>query len=221
MTNEEVLKALESAVSNTISPKVNSASSVFELMMSLDEDKRPWILREAAKIWDDFDGGGVIEPSVCINQVEVQNELQKYGELSDSVLNSLVAQNPEEDEFYEKLLETLNSVVFPSETAKIVALYNILNDSQMPYLHLKSGMQMNDDRYRDIQTNIKDQLKSLRHLLGRRFEQRTEKASHVLDLILSLDTPEERVVLLSRIISLVDKGEEYARRLAMIEKRDS
>lgn len=220
MEENEILERLEAAISNTVAPKANSASSVYQMMMTLEPDRRGWFLKAASEMWDEFNGGGIFEPEIVLNQDQINNALQKFGELSDSVLNSLIAQECSEEEFYNRLIDAINSPIFPTDASRIVALYNILRDAQMPYFEIGEGMKMNNDKYANLQRELRTEMKRLSHLLARKFTQRTEQASHVLDVIQSIETRDGQVVAISKLVGLIDRGTEYARRLHTLEARD-
>ena len=60
---------------------------------------------------------------------------------------------------------------------------------------------MSPDDYLQLQDEVFEEIREFRFILALKFQQRTEEASLILNLINQLDTEEKKVVLLSRILA--------------------
>ena len=101
----------------------------------------------------------------------------------------------------------LYDTFFPSEASKIFAFYYIIMDSRVPYFELKQGYEMSNESYRRLRLKHATTLKRVRYILNADFNQKTERASLLLDE-LGAEMPREDTT--------VDAVLEYEKKLAIL-----
>jgi len=148
-----------------------------------------------------------VEVEAYFTASSLQRLTHSCEDLVDGVLNKLTSANYTEDDFYSRLWSAiLNDDIFSTEEEKIYALYSIYSDRRIPYYQLESGIKMLNENFAAITESIFEDIKKAIYILNTRFEQRTEEASLLMNLLNSHASIEEQTVLLANILSIAKKS---------------
>ena len=147
---------------------------------------------------------------------------EEFGNLTDAIFEKILKENLEEDAFYSKLWTSITkNPMLDSEASKVFAIYYILIDARIPYYKLSDGMSMPNPKFAEISKQIEKDIEKARFILRtNRFEQRTNRASVMLELIDSYKDDEKRVVLMAHILSLSSKPTDMSRLLELLGESD-
>lgn len=142
---------------------------------------------------------------IVFSESDAREYRKKYGALTDAIFEKLIAENLPEEQFYEKLWESINGLaLFDTAKIKAFAIYYIWIDVRIPYYQLNEGMHMSNQRFAEITNGIRDDITKARFILRtNKFESRTKRASVLLELLDSHASFEERTVLMAHIISFL------------------
>lgn len=135
---------------------------------------------------------------------EIYKKLHKqYAEVVDALFEQILSKNLPEDQFYSKVWDVIDqSPSFEDEYAKAFALYYIWIDVRIPYFQLDDGLSMPDDEFRTLTESLMPSIQKARFIMCTTlFEQRTSRASVLLDLLNSIPNKKEQVVLMAHILS--------------------
>jgi hypothetical protein len=181
--------------------KVDRATSIVQLIQQAPGHNRGSLLRMACENWDTAESdNSVILPSL-VSEDDVKQLKEKNGKLVDSLLEGIIAGNPSEDDFYQRLWEVINSAVFHEEKVRYFALYWVLIDMRIPYFCLSEGISMSNDRYKELSNKLGMRRAKIRFVAKRSFDQKTQQASLLLEELDQV-SGEERVVLMAYLITL-------------------
>lgn len=130
---------------------------------------------------------------------------QNFGVIN-ALFEQQLSKNLPAKEFYRKVWEVvIQSPSLDTEKAKIFALYVIRSDARTPYyqLDLDSSVLMSNETFTNYSQSLKEYIQKAQFILRTNlFEQRTSRASVLLDLIEKLDSREEKAVLLSHLLAM-------------------
>lgn len=141
-----------------------------------------------------------------ITQEDKDNLQEKYGELIDSLLetalNEALENSWEEEIFYDYIWRNIvNNSIFSEDIQKSFALYYLIIDRRIPFYKISSGLSMENDLYKAIINEKEDLIEKMEFVLAYNFKQKTMEASNLIDILLSEETYEGQVVLLSLVLS--------------------
>ena len=147
----------------------------------------------------------VVESSGITDQAQAEMR-DMYGDVIDALLetyiNSAIKSRHSENEFYENIWRNIvcNSL-FLQPNLHTFALYYILIDKRIPFFLIDTGLEMKNDEFRKSLKDCQEDVQKIKFILALDFEQKTQEASNLLDIILKEDSYEKKVVLLAKIIS--------------------
>ncbi|WP_455534674.1 hypothetical protein [Roseburia inulinivorans] len=147
------------------------------------------------------------EAEIFFTVTEINEYEKKFGKLVEGIIDKLISQKLEEDEFYSQIWKRIErpDSEFETEKEKVFALYKIWMNRKVPYFKLSDGMKMQNEKYKNIATEKMMQVKKASFIVNSEFEQRTEKSSLLLELIEQCESEEEKVVMLALILTMSEK----------------
>ena len=132
--------------------------------------------------------------------------ISRHRNLAQAIIDLNCDKGYNEIEYYEKIWNHLSLMLSSaSENEKGACLYAVLLDRRTPYFEVKPGIQMKDWDYKKELEQLSKELDMARFILNLNNKQKTETASQLFDLIDQLDSKVKKVVLLSRIITMVQR----------------
>ena len=202
---EELKAKIYGAFSTCAEIDVNFAMQLLELILEQDVEIQGRLVQHVCELWATVKSSKEIDVPEKISKVNFERMKSLYGEAVDSALVAYTRKGLLEgwsrEEFYDHLWEFISTnIMWNSNEEKAFVLYYIAIDARTPYYNVGTGLKMSGDDYSKIQDEIFEAFREFRYIIALDFSQRTEEASLVLNLINRMDTEEEKIVLLSRII---------------------
>lgn len=143
------------------------------------------------------------EDSVALDFIQFR---YKYGTLVEGILDKLISDRMNEDDFYCAVWDEIqNSTYFVQEKEKIYAMYVIWTDGRIPYYKMPEGIQMENEKFGEIIKKNNEQIKKIIFILNSKFAQKTERSSLLIGVLDSLETEEDKAVILAQILAMIDK----------------
>lgn len=188
---------------------INLVSACFQLINSAYGEERANLLENFFIAYKTMPSKGDLKLPETIREDEVRKLIHRYGPIVDAYLEELQEEDFTEGEFYERLWNYIaESPVFQDKKARIIALFNCAIDRRIPYFQINRTkiLSMDDEEYYAIQEAIGNKLfAKLEYVLNANFEQKTERASLIVQMLDSCTNYKERCVLMTRIISYFER----------------
>lgn len=183
---ENIKKRIDMVINNGDGESFDEAYHFLKLIYSeeIEIDKQIDLFQYVCENFglNESDEGYHIEPAPYKSE---KDELkQQYGQIVNSILISCLKDNLEKKEFYTKLWRSIvESFMFNDEKSKVFALYYIIIDKRIPYFQLDNECKYSlaNDKYKNMRNKYKQDILKIRFILGTEFEQKTEKASILLN----------------------------------------
>lgn len=181
--------------------KINLCAAILQVLDDADEAERTNMLRFVSEHMERLESNDQVPfEAPPISDAEKESLRKKYGKLSDEMLNSLIAENPPESEFYKRLWSIINNPFFSEPNARAFVLYNVLMDSQIPYFCIDEGLRMANDDFKSLLNSLSEETARARFILKRHFDQKTQQASNLLKLLDQLEG-NKRAVLMAYVLA--------------------
>jgi hypothetical protein len=190
--------------------KLNLCAAIFSIVKKAKDSDKSSLIKFTAEQIENVETNKQVnfeDGLIPINDNEKERLQEVYGKISDEMLNALVGQNLEVNEFYKQLWEVINNPFFNKPNAKEYVFYNILMDNQIPYFHVDEGLKMANDEFKGINENIYTLRAEARFILKRKFDQRTQQASNLIDLFDKVENKDEKIVLMAYLLSQTESKE--------------
>ncbi len=131
-----------------------------------------------------------------------------YGKIIDGTLEILLKKGLNKKQFYVELWKFIyENPILEGDKLKAFALFYIWIDVRVPYYEMESGMKMGNDEYAEICKELFEKIRKARFILNIPTEQKTERASRLINLLNEVKSQREQVVLMTQILNLSDKSE--------------
>lgn len=129
-----------------------------------------------------------------------------YGEIIDTLLATdikiALKKGYSENEFYQTVWKNIVcNPLFSDEDQRVFTLYYVLIDKRVPFFTIAEGLEMENEDYRECLKECSEDVLKIKFILAVDFEQKTQEASNLLDVILKKDTYEKQVALLAKTIA--------------------
>lgn len=156
--------------------------------------------------YDSKDSSEEYEVEMRFTASEKQKLVASCKGLVSGILDKLFLQNYTEDEFYEYLWASIdNKASFSTNEEKICALYLLWVNIRIPYYRLNDGLKMSNEDYAKYVKDLTPKIKKAFYIANSKFEQRTEGASLLIELIDELPGIEEKSIVLSQILNMIER----------------
>lgn len=183
----------------------NLCAVAYQIIKGSVPEERAAILEEFITGFRGTPTDGSMKLPNVITKTEERSLMKRYGSYVDQKIEELIEGNLEEHKFYEKLAEFIVSDnMLQDGTAGAIAIFDCVIDKRFPYhrVDVSKALTMDQERYLEIIKTIGDnKLDQIDSALNYDFDQKTERASVVLSLIEARDSYEERVVMMSRVLT--------------------
>ena len=138
-----------------------------------------------------------VDLPVAVDETEAFEDfsLRKNDGLIGNIVTNLSKQNSSEKEFYHKLWEKIqDNILFPDEDAQIYFLSCLWKSNLIPYYQLDEGIRMENEEYRDRIKKLGDILKKADYIIYAQLEQKTQRASLLMNLANGLEDERDKTV---------------------------
>lgn len=149
----------------------------------------------------DTDKSRPVNPVFKVAQLE---SLEKtYGDVINKFIDDKAKIRMPIDKFYVLLWDEIqNGGKFTSEEERAYAIYLALRNPRIPYFDLEDGLQMSDEVYANIYRENIESVQKIRYILATRFNQKTQRASLLLNVLDTISN-ESKAVVFNSIIKYV------------------
>ena len=136
----------------------------------------------------------------------IQEAFQKYGEIQNNIILALVRKKCTILDFYKEvwgnfiklpLLDTLEM--------KGISLLMVCLTPCIPYYAPKNLLSLTEEEYAKYRNQVLDLIVKSKSVIFQPLEQRSERASALLELLEQCSSKEEKVVLMSYILAIVEQ----------------
>lgn len=202
---EKIKAKIYGAFSTCSQTDVNFALQILELIQKQEKDIQSKLVQYVCELWATIESSKEVEVPEIISKAQYDKLVSLYGEMVDASLVSYtkkgILEGWDREQFYSHLWNFISTnIMWSSTVEKAFALYYIAIDERTPYYNVGIGLKMSSDDYSKIQDEIFEAVREFRFIIALKFSQRTEEASLILNLLNRMDTEEQKVVLLSRIV---------------------
>lgn len=122
--------------------------------------------------------------------------------LFETCLKRAIQKQVTDVELYKDIWNSIvSNPIFSLPEEKLFAAYYILIDRRIPYFVVSEGLSMENSDFQAIIADCSDDIRKIKFILALDFDQKTQEASNLLDIILNQDTYEKQTVLLARVVS--------------------
>lgn len=184
---------------------VNLCAVAYQIIKGSEPEDRASILEEFVTGFRTTPTDGSMKLPTVITKMEERELMERYGNYVDQKIEELIEDNLEEHEFYDKLAKFIVSDdMLQDGAAGSIAIFDCVIDKRFPYhrVDVSKALTMDQERYLEIIKIIgENELDQIDSALNYDFEQKTERASVVLSLIEARENYEERVVMMSRVLT--------------------
>lgn len=188
---------------NTDLQRLNFCENVYSLLTGC-KDEAPKALRWFFEYVGNMSFSGDEEIVCKISESELKSLQKQYGEIVDATFESLLAQNLQEELFYQKIWTFIESTPsIETNNAKIFSVYDLWTDPRIPYFHVGEGLSMSNQNFQNISIKLQEDIQKARFILNTNYyTQRTNRASELLTLLEThQSSKEEQAVLMAQILS--------------------
>lgn len=129
---------------------------------------------------------------------------EKYNSLVNGIINRLVHNNSDENEFYQKLWNAIESgsLIDDNATDKTYAWLFVWRNNFIPYFQLDGGVKMSNEDYQALTNQLFLKLSEINFILHSDFDQKTEQSSLLVSVLDSCNSIEEKSVLLAQLLRI-------------------
>lgn len=118
------------------------------------------------------------------------------------------------DEFYNALWKSMcSNEIITTTIERTFALYYIAIDRRVPYFRLDMGVEMDNETFKQLLKDNDEAIKKIRFIMFSDFNQKTEKASLLIDEILDADAAEDQII---RMVSIIEAFKEEKKHLQKV-----
>ncbi len=196
-----VCAQIDATLKNAHGEKVNICYAILKIIESASQPQRGLILRYFLEDFDTVQSNEELNIEDIVQDIIDKHELdqlkKKYGTIVDALFEMILKENPPEDDFYTALWNVLTNSIFGDEKARAFGLYWVLIDRRTPYFHLERGLRMADDQFKAAVRRVFQKAAKIRFILDSEFQQRSEEADLVLNVLDSVENREDRAALLA------------------------
>lgn len=205
-------KAIYAVLSTGNANYLNLCVPILAIIKQAPEKERASLLRYVCENFEQIESDKQISPDcIIINDNEKEKLSKLYRKLSDEMLISLVSKNLKEDVFYSELWNIVINPFFNTSNAQAFVMFNMLMDNQIPYYYSEDGTKMADEKFKQLSKKLFNEIAKARFILSREFDQRTQRASIIIEILNKLEK-EEQIVLMAHIFGLFDSKNDKAMR---------
>lgn len=209
-TNIDTIKIqMNKILSTTDNDGINVCYIVFNLICQSDKTDQPILFEYFCNIYGTIDSN---EEKPVPKEITSQELVILKNHLKDFVngkLQSTINRDLEETLFYKNIWDFITDTInFSNNKEMAFALYWIVIDRKIPYFRLSGTLRMSNEEFSSAQDKLIRSIQKIRYILASDFDQKTEKAYHLLqELDLYNESPNHKAVLMARIISEFEKRE--------------
>ena len=186
--------------------------SVYSILESLDKTEQPaafmYVCENALNSKSDYSNR--IEKNYYTD-MQVQKADEKINKKFMPALNALIEESARNSvsplDFYAHVWDLIQSPILKTKRERALAVFRVVNHKLIPYRSVGIGLSMDDELFDNIVDDLENSvLADTEYILKLDYEQKTQRASLLLDKLLALKSVEEQVVYMSIIMNEVENN---------------
>lgn len=195
-------KRLTETLRNIKKNKIDAVAEIYYLI--LQEEDRAEAFRYFLENIEDIESAEDQGTEILFAKDDIEKIMRDCTRFAQGILDKIIGKKLDEDEFYRELWEKgiEKNEFLSGDEEKIYVLYCIWLDGRIPYFKLETGILMENERFSEIAKSKEDVIKKLIFIFNSDFSQRTEWGSHLIKILESCETEEEKAVMMAQILSL-------------------
>ncbi len=132
---------------------------------------------------------------------------KKFIPLLDALIEESAKNTVDSTEFYSRVWSLIQSSIFKTKRERALAIFRVANHDLIPYRNVGMGLSMENEQFNNIMESLEDTVISdTEYILKLNYDQKTQRASLLVDKLLALKTNDEKVVYMSMIISALENN---------------
>lgn len=150
-----------------------------------------------------------------VDKEKIKTTRNTYLRLLQEYVLVLTRENMEVAEFYRKLYNgVFKSGIFPEDEETQSILLCLLAEAivEIPYYQANNMLSMTGAEYKNAVLRLRPQIQKVIYMLNRHFRSRTEEASQIYEVISRMDNREDKIILLSVLIYIIQKNASLSER---------
>ena len=186
--------------------------SIYSIIESLDETEQPaavmYVCENALSTKSDY-SKRIEKQYYTDEQVEKAEEKidKKFSILLDSLIEESSKNAVKPIDFYKAVWKMIQSSVLKTKRERALALFKVVDHSLIPYRSVGMGLSMKQERYESIVDAITEPvLYDTAYILRLDYQQKTQRASLLVDKLLALNSKEEQTVYMSIVMHEIEKN---------------
>lgn len=220
MNNAEIKKAFEAGFGEYTGSTLDIAVDVMRSILSAPSELQAEMFEIACTRFGRTESKKTYKPQQDLISTELRdNYIEKYGKYIDAAfelcLKEALDEKHSESVFYHNVWQNvIQNCKWTSETEKIFAGYFLLIDKRIPYYRISIGGDMDDAHFENVVKACKNQIAQIKFILSMDFEQRSQEAYSILQLLEQEEVQENKLILLVCLIKeLRDQRSEVIREI--------
>lgn len=195
----------------------NLCAAAFEVIANAPAGERGSLLRRFLLGFRETPISSSLELPAIVTIQDVAHFAAHHSRAADDAMVALMEQELPEEAFYSALWDYIASTdeLPEDQTTRICALHNFAIDRRLPYYRLNMGdaMTMDDETFQNVMDRIgTEKLAKMSHILHHGFDQCTQEASLLLDMLLEFPDRETQAVFLVQMLGELRMDAERSRR---------
>ena len=186
--------------------------SIYSIIDSLDEKEQAsavmYVCENVYKIRSDH-SNRITKDYYTAEQVAKAGQIinQKFTPILEYLIEKSAKNSVAPIDFYSKAWELIQSSIFRTKRDRALALFSLADHELIPYRGVGNGMTMENEKYQSIVDVLKAKvLDDTNFILKMDFDQKTQRASLLVDRLLSLESKEEQAVYMAVLINTVENN---------------
>ncbi|MCH5352457.1 MAG: hypothetical protein J1E06_03220 [Acutalibacter sp.] len=132
---------------------------------------------------------------------------KKFVPLLDSLIEECAKRAVEPIDFYSRIWSLIQSSIFRSKRERALAVFRVASHDLIPYRNVGIGLSMEEEQFQKIVDSLGDTiLDDTQYILKLNYEQKTQRASLLVDKLLALESRDEQAVYMAIIMSALKKN---------------
>ena len=180
---------------------------LYDIIISFDNEEQPLAVRYACENVFNVESDSTYRIEKRYYSLEqyrkaVDIARKKFEPILNDLIQNSIRDSVDEDTFYRKVWTIIqNNKMFKTKRDRAYALFVLADNSLVPYRNVGTGISMENDEYRKIIDSFDaSAILDTRYILKTSYDQRTQRASLLLDKLLALESKEERTVYFSIVL---------------------
>lgn len=130
------------------------------------------------------------------------SRVNRINKVFGEIVYSSIISNDSSFDFYKKVWDLISSKkICKSKRDRVLSLFFLMENNLIPYMNVGTGLKMDSHDFQNIIESIDEKvIDKVKYIINLDFEQKTQRCSLLLDIILSIEDQKKQILLLSIIL---------------------